>query len=632
MKKALGVILAFAMVLSLPLISFSEAQVFSDVLENAVYYDAVAELSKECDLGYGDGTFRPDELITRAEFVTLLVKILKIADVDDAKLDQIFVDVPVTSWANKYITIAFDERLVDGYGDGVFNPEGNIKYEEMIKIAVSYILDGRVAVKYPDGYIDIAKKLGIADVQSGVGEDAKRWQAAMIIHGALNADETISGEIREEHVISNRLGSTGVGSGYGGGGGVSMSLAPSGSASKSISEAAPLMSMDAVYEESGSYTSFELDAEEGGAVPPSMPSETAPMPMPTSAPDFDFDIVIDPEPYVDRQISPGMLTAGEWNDNDNWDFWNKLMSNREWYRLQSKWEISTNRYVVSVSDGGTPVIGARVALSQSDNELWAAVTDNKGNAVIFANADADEQSTDFSLTIATADDTELIENVVLTDDRPFEVEMRQGYVDDSIDVMFMIDTTGSMGDELQYIKEELSDVISRITCDVRVSCNFYRDIHDEYIVRPFEFTTDVEEAVTQISKQRATGGGDTPEAVEIALMNGINEHEWNPNAKERFMFLVLDAPPHYDSNRIEKINECIKNAAEKGIRIIPVASSGVDKETEFLLRSMSITTNGTYVFLTDHSGIGNSHIEPTIGKYDVEFLNDLLVKIINDRL
>ena len=64
------------------------------------------------------------------------------------------------------------------------------------------------------------------------------------------------------------------------------------------------------------------------------------------------------------------------------------------------------------------------------------------------------------------------------------------------------------------------------------------------------------------------------------------------------------------------------------IRIIAVSSSGVDKETEFLMRFLGIHTGGTYTFLTDHSGIGNSHIAPTIGSYEVEYLDDLLVRLI----
>ena len=66
----------------------------------------------------------------------------------------------------------------------------------------------------------------------------------------------------------------------------------------------------------------------------------------------------------------------------------------------------------------------------------------------------------------------------------------------------------------------------------------------------------------------------------------------------------------------------------QGIKVIPVASSGVDKETEFLLRMLAITSGGEYVFLTDDSGIGGSHIEPTIGAHEVEKLNDLMVRLV----
>ena len=76
----------------------------------------------------------------------------------------------------------------------------------------------------------------------------------------------------------------------------------------------------------------------------------------------------------------------------------------------------------------------------------------------------------------------------------------------------------------------------------------------------------------------------------------------------------------------------MEDAAEKGIRVIPVASSGVDKATEFLMRALSITTGGDYVFLTDDSGVGGSHMEPTIGDHEVKKLNTLLVELINGYL
>ena len=63
-----------------------------------------------------------------------------------------------------------------------------------------------------------------------------------------------------------------------------------------------------------------------------------------------------------------------------------------------------------------------------------------------------------------------------------------------------------------------------------------------------------------------------------------------------------------------------------------MAASGIDKETAFLLRNLGIATGGTYTFLTDHSGIGNPHAEPTVGEYQVERLNDLLVRLIGRAL
>ena len=50
------------------------------------------------------------------------------------------------------------------------------------------------------------------------------------------------------------------------------------------------------------------------------------------------------------------------------------------------------------------------------------------------------------------------------------------------------------------------------------------------------------------------------------------------------------------------------------------------------MRYMAIATNGTYVFITNHSGIGNNHIEPSIGEYEIEYLNQLIVRLINKYL
>ncbi|ULQ53845.1 hypothetical protein [Flavihumibacter fluvii] len=94
----------------------------------------------------------------------------------------------------------------------------------------------------------------------------------------------------------------------------------------------------------------------------------------------------------------------------------------------------------------------------------------------------------------------------------------------------------------------------------------------------------------------------------------------------------MDAPPHYDPVVIEEVHKYIATASKKGIKIIPITASGIEKDTEFLMRYFSIATNGTYVFITNHSGIGNEHMEASVGQYDVEYLNNLMVRLIGKYL
>ena len=92
--------------------------------------------------------------------------------------------------------------------------------------------------------------------------------------------------------------------------------------------------------------------------------------------------------------------------------------------------------------------------------------------------------------------------------------------------------------------------------------------------------------------------------------------------------MLLDAPPHEEAQIIDDLHTSIKKAAQKGIKIIPIVASGINKETEFLMRNFSIATNGTYVFITNDSGVGNDHLEPTVGDYNVEILQELMIRLI----
>jgi hypothetical protein len=203
----------------------------------------------------------------------------------------------------------------------------------------------------------------------------------------------------------------------------------------------------------------------------------------------------------------------------------------------------------------------------------------------------------------------------------------------AVDIAFVVDATGSMGDEINYLSSELSDVIARTQAnlngaDLRTAAVFYRDSTDEYVTRHQQFTSVSEETVAYVNKQSHGGGGDHPEAVDAALETALLELQWSETAASRLLFLVLDAPPHQDLDNVSRLQTMTALAAKQGIRIIPIVCSGMTKDGEYLLRSMALGTNGTYVFLTDDSGIGGTHLKPTTDSYEVEKLNDLMVRVI----
>ena len=330
-------------------------------------------------------------------------------------------------------------------------------------------------------------------------------------------------------------------------------------------------------------------------------------------------------------ILPGTLTCGEWNDNKNFDFFKTVLEREEFAAEAEKWGIRpTHRFRVSLSNGQTPAKNVVCSLKSAAGEhLGTAVTDASGEAYIYYDL-AGGNSIPATLVVGDL-------RLPISDEDikagGKAVDTKDGQKYDAVDIMFVVDTTGSMGDELEYLKKELADVTEKVAkenagLDIRVGLTFYRDEEDEYVTRSFDFDGDIGAVCKNLDAQFSDGGGDYPEAVHTALEEALHGDKatWRDNSV-KLVFFVLDAPAHEGTE--DSLRASMTEAATNGKRIIPVASSGVDTQTEFLLRSMASVTGGTYVFLTDDSGVGDSHLEPTVGDYDVKMLNDMLVNIIN---
>jgi len=165
-----------------------------------------------------------------------------------------------------------------------------------------------------------------------------------------------------------------------------------------------------------------------------------------------------------------------------------------------------------------------------------------------------------------------------------------------------VDLLLTMGDEMRYLKAEFEAIVEEISLrhphiDMRHGLIVYRDKGDEYVVKDFPFTED------------------------------IKRFQDTLNLQMKINLLVADAPPH--DNKIYETWDAGIASRNLGIQIVPLAGSGVDKTAEFMMRNMAHITKGRYIFLTDDSGIGNAHAEPTVDCYVVTHLDGLVTRVLD---
>ena len=343
-------------------------------------------------------------------------------------------------------------------------------------------------------------------------------------------------------------------------------------------------------------------------------------------------------------LPSGMITAGAWNDNDNYQMWVDLFAQGNeqeekpegkfysYVKSQKLWGFdSLSRVKVHVTSDGAPVAGAEViAYGVDESVLFKAVSDASGNAYLFTNKAYG--------TVAVSSGEARAEAKFNADDRDISIELDSCAEKlNVIEMMFVVDVTGSMGDELRFLQAELDDVIKKIAANdaqtvIRLALLFYRDHGDDEIFKYCDFVdiTDsngLKSALGVLASQSASGGGDYEEAVDEALEMAVNA-QWSTGATTKLIFHVLDAPAHSGSSYEKRFNNAVISAAEKGIRINPILCSGAAEITEYTMRQAAIHTGGTFIFVTDDSGIGGEHHDPGLPNVTVELLNSMLVRLI----
>ncbi|MFZ1467971.1 MAG: vWA domain-containing protein [Paracoccaceae bacterium] len=210
----------------------------------------------------------------------------------------------------------------------------------------------------------------------------------------------------------------------------------------------------------------------------------------------------------------------------------------------------------------------------------------------------------------------------------------QGWRPEFLDLVLVVDTAGSMGDEIAFLQKELIGAVRSAASkapgvSIRYGLVAYRDQGDAYVVQNYGFTSSGATMNGWLRGLSADGGGDYPEAAAAALKSGVGLN-WRRGRGERIVIQVADAPAHDDD--AGAYLRAAKTAAANGVQIFTLGASGVGPEAEYLMRQASVATGGRFIFLTDDSGVGNSHAEPTIPCYRVTKLSRLLTRILATEL
>jgi len=135
---------------------------------------------------------------------------------------------------------------------------------------------------------------------------------------------------------------------------------------------------------------------------------------------------------------------------------------------------------------------------------------------------------------------------------PLTAAISQAIAKPTVEVAFVLDTTGSMGGLIEGAKRKIWSIATAIVdsnpdADIRIALVAYRDIGDDYVTRTVDLTADIQDLYAQLLELKARGGGDWPESVNEALDVSINKLQWTAGDQaRRIVFLVGDAPPHMD--------------------------------------------------------------------------------------
>lgn len=177
-----------------------------------------------------------------------------------------------------------------------------------------------------------------------------------------------------------------------------------------------------------------------------------------------------------------------------------------------------------------------------------------------------------------------------------------------IEIVFALDTTGSMSDLIEGAKQKIWAIADELasgspTPDLRIGLVAYRDRGDAYVTQHYPLSDDLDAVYAKLSSFRADGGGDGPESVNQALHEAVHQSAWSSAGDVyRAVFLVGDAPPHMDYANDVPYLETVREAAARGI-VINTVQCGDMHGTKPIWLAIAQGAQGSYASIAQSGGM-----------------------------
>jgi len=196
---------------------------------------------------------------------------------------------------------------------------------------------------------------------------------------------------------------------------------------------------------------------------------------------------------------------------------------------------------------------------------------------------------------------------------------------ETIEVCFVLDTTGSMGGLIEGAKQKIWAIANEIlasepTPNLRIGLIGYRDRKEAYVTQVHDLSDDIDDIYAKLMKFQAQGGGDAPESVNQALHEAVTKIKWNKNKKVlKLVFLVGDAPPHMDYQDDVKYPEICKLAAKNNI-ILNTVQCGSMASTTPIWKEIAKLAEGDFVAIAQSGGVAaiSTPVDAEIAKLNRE--------------